>query len=112
VAHCFLFILRRPLTSTLFPYTTLFRSVRFVPARPLPDTGPAQQVDTAGGRQATAPGTHPDPAESRLPCPDQRVVSRQHARLPAGSPAERLVNNPDVLPRTGPRQDAGRTSER
>src|SRR5207249_5503005 len=85
VAHCFLFILRRPLTSTLFPYTTLFRSVRFVPARPLPDTGPAQQVDTAGGRQATAPGTHPDPAESRLPCPDQRVVSRQHARLPARS---------------------------
>src|SRR4029077_21297868 len=33
-AHCFFFLMiRRPPRSTLFPYTTLFRSVRRVPSR-------------------------------------------------------------------------------
>src|SRR3712207_7129308 len=33
-------MIRRPPRSTLFPYTTLFRSVRELPSRPLPE-GPS-----------------------------------------------------------------------
>src|SRR3712207_9141862 len=41
-------MIRRPPRSTLFPYTTLFRSVRLVPVRPFP-AGGLEEDCAAGG---------------------------------------------------------------
>src|SRR5207249_12231089 len=47
--HYFIFILLRPPSSTLFPYTTLFRSIRFLGVRPR-DRNHAALVDSGSWR--------------------------------------------------------------
>src|SRR3712207_7044030 len=61
---CFFFLMiRRPPRSTLFPYTTLFRSRPRVPARHRPAVDPEQQRRRVLGRRALGqdqPRLHPD----------------------------------------------------
>src|SRR3989442_1973236 len=45
-------MIRRPPRSTLFPYTTLFRSVRQPAKIRAPDAGPARRRDPRRGRAA------------------------------------------------------------
>src|SRR3712207_8544944 len=70
---------RRPPRSTLFPYTTLFRSVR------------------------AATGRDREPARVRLPPPRQRHPKRRVGRLAAQSPCTRF---PAAKPTRGEATDA------
>src|SRR5260221_10888098 len=54
-------MIRRPPRSTLFPYTTLFRSENFFPTPPAPSSRPAGRArrgETQGGRHHARPRSH------------------------------------------------------
>src|SRR3712207_7810600 len=53
-------MIRRPPRSTLFPYTTLFRSPHRLAARPLPGGAPVLRAAAAAGGPGTAGGGDPD----------------------------------------------------
>src|SRR3989442_2901761 len=63
----FFLMIRRPPRSTLFPYTTLFRSLARV--------GEEGQAGRAGGRGPAAVGV---PAPGQLPLPRQVLRSEEH----------------------------------
>src|SRR5438270_6092139 len=46
-------MIRRPPRSTLFPYTTLFRSYKLDPFRPLPSKTPPIEVQVVSDRKST-----------------------------------------------------------
>src|SRR3712207_7578244 len=75
-AHCFCFFLmiRRPPRSTLFPYTTLFRSRRARRARPS-DDGRAVEVPARGREGAEDAGV---PARVRSEEHTSELQSRQY----------------------------------
>src|SRR3712207_7074915 len=56
-------MIRRPPRSTLFPYTTLFRSPRMRAANPAAHRGPGSGADTAAGDPR--PETPPRPPHTR-----------------------------------------------
>src|SRR2546425_6799043 len=65
----FFLMIRRPPRSTLFPYTTLFRSTVFL----------SRGSQVPHGRGGHGPGTGPDQKEQRLPRPALgRVRSEEH----------------------------------
>src|SRR5437879_8753473 len=70
-------MLRRPLSSTLFPYTTLFRSDRAFEV-------PAVRVVRVAGQSApgfdrgTRPGQNRHPVPGLLSVPDRVVRSEEH----------------------------------
>src|SRR3712207_8325034 len=80
-------MIRRPPRSTLFPYTTLFRSVRVAHhMRPVPGLAVACQVDLRGrlpaiGRDAELP-PHAD-AEEQSPIRDRKStrLNSSHANI-------------------------------
>src|SRR3712207_8952944 len=75
----FLLMIRRPPRSTLFPYTTLFRSHRSRPALILP--GPSSSTSSAGpqgGRQTAVTSGGRRPAPSRSEEHTTELQSRQY----------------------------------
>src|SRR5256885_14696371 len=89
VSLCFFFffflMIRRPPRSTLFPYTTLFRSLRLRAGRPCPDHAGIPAHPLPHPDQAGPGGAHTRPGES--------APARRHAAAPAHCPAR------DSLPR-------------
>src|SRR6266498_4469044 len=91
VLFVFFLMIRRPPRSTLFPYTTLFRSGRLrlgLQARPrrLPGAGALASL-TDGGRVGVEGGHPPSPHAGRADGPAIRVERggrRQVERDPAG----------------------------
>src|SRR3712207_7045124 len=74
-------MIRRPPRSTLFPYTTLFRSVGVRPAHPRGAAGPPVLRRPVG---YPAPGhvrDRPDPADAGAPGPVGGVQDRKSTRL-------------------------------
>src|SRR5256885_10052634 len=80
-------MIRRPPRSTLFPYTTLFRSVeRRQPVRPPPRADPRREGVPGRGRHHHArrevPGGHPavegtgQPVDDRMPTSYHRTEAR------------------------------------
>src|SRR3712207_9148367 len=66
--ECLLFfflMIRRPPRSTLFPYTTLFRSVG-LERQPVPQHRAAQPLDVVGADEAAAGHHRPDRKSTRL----------------------------------------------
>src|SRR2546430_16422770 len=94
--HFFFLMIRRPPRSTLFPYTTLFRS-----PRPSPPRVRAGRVRTDAVRQA--PG-HPRPAQRgaflpALRAPLRRALARRLADRPRpGVCRRRVPTNPPPTP--------------
>src|SRR3989454_10188843 len=85
-------MIRRPPRSTLFPYTTLFRSV----CGPDPGAKPAREREGAGGGGA------------RLPEPALELGGRGGVRLPAGSvPATIPAGGGEEEPHGGARRVGG-----
>src|SRR3712207_7650055 len=79
-------MIRRPPRSTLFPYTTLFRSARALaagPWAPMPSRPPARRATSAGARvpQASAAG-------ALGPAPPRRAASNFDPLLRAGRSEE------------------------
>src|SRR3712207_6869201 len=75
-------MIRRPPRSTLFPYTTLFRSGRGRLVRLLRTVRPAQPADPASG--AARPGLHPGLGGPAGPLPQDRKSTRlnsSHANI-------------------------------
>src|SRR5438034_5362744 len=72
--HCrallfvFFLMIRPPPRSTLFPYTTLFRSYRFSPS-PTPDVSGRKLGPRVRGRRGSAPRR---PGFGSGPCPDRK----------------------------------------
>src|SRR3712207_6871942 len=64
-------MIRRPPRSTLFPYTTLFRSLRGAGAAPVD----AEEGAADAGRRGPAHGRHPGAGEALRPV---RVRSEEH----------------------------------
>src|SRR5256885_5672716 len=79
VSLCFFFffflMIRRPPRSTLFPYTTLFRSLRLRAGRPCPDHAGIPAHPLPHPDQAGPGGAHTRPGES--------APARRHAAAPA-----------------------------
>src|SRR5690554_7464894 len=76
-------MLRRPPSSTLFPYTTLFRSRFPVGARPRAGPAAGGPVGLAPAARAvvrTKPASTPDRGRVRGPCPHDDVRRRRHGR--------------------------------
>src|SRR2546427_7188996 len=61
-------MIRRPPRSTLFPYTTLFRSVR------------ARRTEPAGGARAAHPARVPHPQADPLHRGKRRIDDAEHAQ--------------------------------
>src|SRR2546430_12138787 len=81
-------MIRRPPRSTLFPYTTLFRSVRGSCAKGAPGTAWGNTLDVAdcGGGDPPAPDGMPDPAAAEAAIAfavrvDSRSTDRKSTRL-------------------------------
>src|SRR5699024_12400669 len=74
--HFIVFLLRRPPRSTLFPYTTLFRSERKFPHHRVGPCGPEGPV--VGPRRTLPPGGHGDrsPILSRARGGGQGICAR------------------------------------
>src|SRR3712207_9346290 len=61
-------MIRRPPRSTLFPYTTLFRSLFSLRAAPVVDPVVATSVAQRGGSVPPPSAAMPSPASSSQPC--------------------------------------------
>src|SRR6266516_6489650 len=94
----FFLMIRRPPRSTLFPYTTLFRSTSSISASPPDVRGPrAPPVAAIGGREPVRPGFPCAQAGelgvALLPCAVRRrvgqLVAEQVQALRARDPARR-----------------------
>src|SRR3989475_11011174 len=103
-------MIRRPPRSTLFPYTTLFRSPRLLGGPLLRPAAGARQrhLDVVGGRGVR--GAAPRPA--RCPAPDaadQRAHARRRARRGGGplAGAARALAPRGGPARPGPQREAG-----
>src|SRR5256885_8798687 len=105
----FFLMIRRPPRSTLFPYTTLFRSGSArvgagSRASPGPDScGPAPAGHVRGGgapRDPRRPGPAPDTRD--------RLERRRHARAHPATPRRRGAGLPDEAPRRPPAAGAPR----
>src|SRR2546422_7652812 len=70
-------MIRRPPRSTLFPYTTLFRSLGGVRDHRAPGIPPPEHV---GGRHRHRPGVSPGPL-ARRDDPDRVALDRKSTRL-------------------------------
>src|SRR2546425_4269140 len=87
-------MIRRPPRSTLFPYTTLFRSLQMAPGYTLSSPVVAEGA-TAGGRSkaggagGSSPVTFgaPAPASAWAQCGGGRVAPDRPGGPPAGPPA-------------------------
>src|SRR3712207_6918708 len=82
-------MIRRPPRSTLFPYTTLFRSRACPPGRPAPPGAPRARGPTARGRPSTAP---PFRRRRRRP-PAARPPSAGRAARAAGDRKSTRLNS-------------------
>src|SRR2546421_1238874 len=89
----FFLMIRRPPRSTLFPYTTLFRSVRADEIGEAALPGAAQLHDPRGAPGARhlgsvpgeAPGPHPARERHRVQAARAQPLRGEHARLPGGA---------------------------
>src|SRR3712207_8230306 len=90
-------MIRRPPRSTLFPYTTLFRSVRLGLA-----SGPADLLDHLRGGAIVASGTVPLAPEDVHH--DPRALLREQQRLAAADPAPRAGRSEAHKPELQSRQ--------
>src|SRR5690606_40127953 len=78
----FLFMIPRPPTSSLFPYTTLFRSPLLQPLeRPHPRCPAPARSRVRPGQPCTAPGADPVRATDRLPPAPVPAPDRKSTRL-------------------------------
>src|SRR3712207_7552440 len=75
--HCFFFLMiRRPPRSTLFPYTTLFRSRERAARAPLPSPPGGRE----GGPARSGPGARGSRPRPRAAAPAHRVRTRRRDR--------------------------------
>src|SRR3712207_9388830 len=92
-------MIRRPPRSTLFPYTTLFRSVTFRPVSPSPPFAPsAVWVVGAGGVEPTARHRGGGPAgEETSVDPNEEALLREAAHEEEGIPELRSEEHTSEL---------------
>src|SRR3989442_3226008 len=86
-------MIRRPPRSTLFPYTTLFRSERGSAGRGRAGGHPRHLPPIAGRRACAAPGL------------ERRYGRRRRARRHGGGGVRELIRATGGPPRLGPRVD-------
>src|SRR3989442_11893949 len=72
-------MIRRPPRSTLFPYTTLFRSLLERPGRPSQDpSGNHRPPEQGNRRRRELPRSHAETARDERPGPVQHARSEEH----------------------------------
>src|SRR6266542_4950116 len=104
----FFLMIRRPPRSTLFPYTTLFRSVVGPPVRPPPASASAEADGTAARRTAPAVSPRPRcrartiPREARR---EERVVQEAGASRRGGQRTAPGTRGTGLPYRSSPRGD-------
>src|SRR3712207_7975664 len=74
-------MIRRPPRSTLFPYTTLFRSARFLRERDKLADLQVRQLEKIRLRAAEAPGTLPEVVKARVEDRKSTRLNSSHANI-------------------------------
>src|SRR5436190_14427491 len=101
---CFFLMIRRPPRSTLFPYTTLFRSI----LRPLPIPSRAWEsiaMDFVGPLQLTRSEEHTSELQSHSDLVCRLLLEKKKSKIPTRAA---LPTTLDVAPREATARDADR----
>src|SRR5215208_7589816 len=87
----FFLMIRRPPRSTLFPYTTLFRSARAVP----PPPGRCPRTPPDGARRRSEEHTSELQSRGHLVC--RLLLEKKKTKVCHGTPVDKITNTVAVI---------------